>query len=144
MNGYLLHVAGKLGVPSALSFRTPMSHGDILKHRCTEADAVVAISPRAGRQLLAAGMPEGKLHVVYDSVDLERFHPRLAALRMLRTNFPHARGPLLGMVGRLSEDKKQMRFLHAAARLIRAGAGEVTFLVIVYWFSLNWARAQFG
>lgn len=40
------------------------------------ADAVVAVTRRSRRELIARGVPAGKVHVVMNGVDLERYAPR--------------------------------------------------------------------
>ncbi|NQU76835.1 MAG: glycosyltransferase family 4 protein, partial [Planctomycetes bacterium] len=94
------------------------------------AEAVVAISNRVRANLMAGGVLEEKITMIYDAVDLERFHPRLRQDNALRRQFPHAKGTLLGIVGRIDRFKRQLDFLHAAARVAGTGAENATFFVI--------------
>ncbi len=45
---------------------------------CREADAVVAISQGLRREFISRGVPQAKVHVVGNGVDLREFNPDLA------------------------------------------------------------------
>lgn len=43
--------------------------------RARALDAVITVSSASARQLLALGVPEGRVHTIHNGVDLARFHP---------------------------------------------------------------------
>jgi len=65
------------------------------------------------------GAPRGRIRVIYNGLDVERFHPPAA---------PAGGGPIV-TVGRLVEQKNHEMFLHAAAALSR-DVPEAAFLII--------------
>ncbi len=130
MNGYMLRVARNRNVPSVLHVRMPMSPGQVRKHQCAQATALVAISSRVKRDLLRGRVPAEKITVIYDGVDLALFHPDRRRRNVLRRDFPHVAGPLVGIVGRIDRFKRQLDFLRAAARIVRNGTDSATFFVV--------------
>lgn len=129
LSGYALRVASRLRRPVVLHVRAPMDPRRLEKHGCNRADAVIAISPRASRRLLDAGVPESRISMIYDGVDIREFRPKPQILNVLRRDFPHAGGTLVGLVGRIRTSKRPMGFLESANRLLGAGY-DATFFII--------------
>ena len=130
LSGYLLRVARGLGIPSVLHVRAPKPPRELRKHRCSRPTAVIAISGRVRGNLIQAGVPDEKIALIYDAVDLRDFHPDRAAADVLRRDFPQARGAMVGIVGRIKDSKRQLSFLRAAQRLVESCRTDVTFFVI--------------
>ncbi|MBS3734766.1 MAG: glycosyltransferase family 4 protein [Phycisphaerae bacterium] len=147
LSGYMRHVAKRLGVPSVLHVRAPKPPGELRKHRCRSATAVIAISRRVGGQLTAAGVAPERITVMYDAVDLERFAfaerdgQRDEADSVLRRAFPQARGVLVGLVGRIDPAKRQEDFLRAAGEAMRDARGQATFFLIGPAYRPSYAAA---
>jgi phosphatidyl-myo-inositol dimannoside synthase len=80
------------------------------------ASAIIANSQNTRALLRAAGVPEGKIHVVYPGVDPERFSPRVDG-REMRQRFVPGGGPMLLSVGRLQRRKGHDLAIEAVARL---------------------------
>jgi glycosyltransferase involved in cell wall biosynthesis len=130
LSGYLLWVAKRLKVPSVLHVRAPISTGEIRKHRCGKATAVIAISRRITRNLLAAGIEPEKVIQIDDGVDLRLFGPEGSEENVLRRDFSPAGEVLIGLVGRTEPAKRQREFLCAAEQVVRDKSRSVTFFVI--------------
>ncbi len=81
------------------------------------SDHVVAISRAVADHLLAdAPELEGRLSVIYDAVDTERFSPKVDGLSLRRAWGVAEEDVLVGVVGRISAWKGQEVFLRAFAR----------------------------
>lgn len=130
LSGYLNCLARKLHVPSVLHVRAPLKPAELRKHRCGAPDAVIAISHRVKDHLLLAGIPDERITVIYDAVDVERFHPDRRADNALRRDFPRCGDVLIGIVGRVAPLKRQLKFLRIADTIVRRTARSVTFFLI--------------
>lgn len=130
LSGYLLRIAQKLGVPSVLHVRTPVTSQQVRKHRFAEATAIVAISRRVRRNLLEAGIAEQRITLIDDAIDVELFRPALQSTNVLRREFPHGRRFQIGLVGHIRPAKKQLEFLLAVEHFCRTTDGNATFFVI--------------
>jgi glycosyltransferase involved in cell wall biosynthesis len=130
MSGYLLFAASRLGLPSILHVRAPLPADDLRKHRCQQADGLIAISNRVKHHLLAAGVEERRISVIFDGVNLAEFTPGRAEPNVLHRDFPQARGTLIGLVGQIKAPKRQLEFLQMARRLVQSGEKDATFFVI--------------
>ncbi len=130
MSGYMLFVASGLGVPSILHVRVALPAAELRKHNCHRADGLIAISNRVKRCLLEAGVEESRISVIFDGVDLAEFNPCRGGSNVLRRDFPHASGVLIGIVGRIREPKRQLEFLQMARRLTQVANKDATFFII--------------
>ena len=128
-SGYTCNTAHYLNVPAVLHARTPYLPKRLHKYYCREVAAIIAISNRVQANLINQGVPQEKVTLIRDGVDLELFNPRLRKENILRRQFRSAKGPLLGIAGRLSPAKRQLDFLHSARRLLQT-CHNVTFFVI--------------
>ncbi len=99
-----------------------------------EADAIIAVSNRAKAQVLRLGADESRVRVVYNGVDRARF----ASGEGIGKDFKEGRKVVL-FLGRLTEQKGPVQFLHAAKRVLSinpdvlfvvAGKGELLPLLI--------------
>ena len=129
LSGYMLHVSGRLGIPSVLHMRTTVRPADIHKHRCQEATKIIAISRRIRRNLLCAGIQREKITRIHDSVDLSMFRPEKNG-EVLRRDFSSCGEVLVGMAGRIDQMKRQSSLLEAAAQIIRRCGRKTSFFVI--------------
>jgi glycosyltransferase involved in cell wall biosynthesis len=124
------HAAGKLGVPSVLHVRGPMSDRDIRKHKVARADGVIAIAQRYHNDLVSAGVAPGRLEVIDDAVDLERFRPGLAGREYLQGRFGVDGELFVGLVGRVDPFKRVLEFLQAVAPLANSYGRRVKYLIV--------------
>jgi glycosyltransferase involved in cell wall biosynthesis len=93
-------------------------------------DAFIAVAASHARYMLEhEGCPAGKIHVIPNGVDAERFRPRKAdpALRERLGIPPNA--PVAGIVAALRPEKNHEMFLRAA-ELVRREVPDARFLVI--------------
>jgi glycosyltransferase involved in cell wall biosynthesis len=104
--------------------------GDRLLKSFRGLDAVIAPSATCRSELLAAGFPEDRVHVIPNGVDLARFHP--GAVEEPGAGPADEGGPAVVYVGRLIEAKGVLDLLEAwprvlcgapGARLILLGSG---------------------
>lgn len=112
------------------------------------ADLIIAVSRRTREQVERLGVPEGKIRVVYNGVDKERFAS--AAVEPHRiSGFKRGRKVVL-FLGRLTEQKGPVQFLHAAKKVLSvepdtqfviAGKGELLPLLINMTISLGIANS---
>lgn len=95
------------------------------------ADRLIAVSPEVREFHLAkTGVPEDKLMVIENSVDVSHFEGHEAEARAIRAEFEVAEdAPLFGIVGRLKPQKDLPTFLHAAAEILREQP-DARFLVV--------------
>lgn len=93
-------------------------------------DAFIAVACSHARYLAEhEGCPPGKIHVIPNGVDVERFHPRWPS-EAVQTELRLPPGaPVAGIVAALRPEKNHELFLHAAA-LVRRQLPEAQFLVV--------------
>jgi len=93
---------------------------------------IVAVAHAVKTSLVRVGIPEGKVKVVYGSVDIHRFHPALGGTRVREEVKIPIRAPVVGMVAALVGKKGYPLFLKACQdvaavfsglRLLMVGAG---------------------
>ncbi len=77
--------------------------------------AIVAVSDEVKRKLLNAGVPENKIHLIRNGIDLRPFDN---AQPSLRNESIKVKSPIVGLIGRLSIEKGVDIFLEAAARIL--------------------------
>jgi glycosyltransferase involved in cell wall biosynthesis len=95
------------------------------------ADAYVAVSPRFERAHRRAGLPDGRLHLIPNGVNLERFRPVSDAERIARRRelaLPE-HDPLVLFVGFFSTDKRPDVLYDAWSRLEARGRRSTLVLV---------------
>jgi len=129
-SGYMHFVARRLGVPSVLHIRGPLSRRDILKHEVAGSSAVIPIALRYQEDLLAAGVAPDRIRQIDDAVDLEQFRPDAAGREAIRRRFGADDHVLVGLIGRIEPFKRVLEFLEAIAPLARDGRRRARFLVI--------------
>jgi glycosyltransferase involved in cell wall biosynthesis len=94
------------------------------------ADLVIANSHAGRADVIARGFPAGKVVVIPNGIDTERFQLDPAAGRRFRAEVGVAEGaPLVGVVGRLDPQKDHPTFLRAAAA-VAAARPEVRFACV--------------
>ncbi len=112
------------------------------------ADLIIAVSRRTREQVERLGVPEGKIRVVYNGVDKERFAGSIVEPHHA-TGFRQGRKVVL-FLGRLTEQKGPVQFLHAAKEVLRvepntqfviAGKGELLPLLINMSISLGISKS---
>jgi glycosyltransferase involved in cell wall biosynthesis len=130
LSQYLTSAARRISVPSVLHVRAPISPACVIKHGCHAVDALIAISRRVRNDLLSGGVPDEKIAVINDSVDIDRFRPRDTEPNILRGQYPQTRGLLIGLIGRIEPFKRQLDFLKAAAHILRDSARPATFFLV--------------
>ncbi|MEM4554772.1 MAG: glycosyltransferase family 4 protein [Candidatus Anstonellaceae archaeon] len=95
------------------------------------ADLIIAVSKRTKEQVMRLGAQESKIRVVYNGVDFERFSCAAPP--------PKKERKVVLFLGRLTEQKGPVQFLHAAAKVLQkkpdtlflvAGKGELLPLLI--------------
>lgn len=129
LNGYMRWLKKRLKIPSILHVRTPVSVRDVRKHCCNQADVIIAISIRVMRNLIAAGVRSDRIAQIDDGVDIELFRPYNGD-NVLRRDFSVNEGPLVGIVGRISESKCQLDFLKAAELVKKSNHKKAIFFLI--------------
>ncbi len=93
------------------------------------ARAILAVSEASRRVLLEMGVPEGKIHVLYNGIDTGRFHPGADGAAVRRElGIPDGEAVVL-LLGRLVPGKGQHDLLRAVAALRERGR-EVTVLLV--------------
>ncbi len=118
-NPYALRLAKNLSVPVVLHVRCPLLPSQIKKHKCNQADAVIAISRRIEKQLLKAAVPAEKVVRVDDAVDTEWL--KYCPTRNLRRENKITNSVVFGMIGKVCRQKRQMEFLYAAREILKKG-----------------------
>jgi glycosyltransferase involved in cell wall biosynthesis len=86
----------------------------------TAADAIVAVSRDLARRAVSLGAASDRVHVVYNGVDSDKFHPGSPADARKRLGLPPDT-PIILAVGRLVPVKGLNVLLEAFARMARAG-----------------------
>jgi glycosyltransferase involved in cell wall biosynthesis len=93
-------------------------------------DAFVAVATRQKRYLAShEGLPAGKIHVIYNGVDLARFHPRQDGAGPRRGLAIPSDAPVAGVVAKLRPEKNLPLLLRAATQ-VRRQLPETRFLVV--------------
>ena len=109
-----------LGVPCIAHLRDFVEVHPLTRLYARHIDHHVAISGAIRDNLLALGVPEEKISVVHDAVDLERFTPDIDCSAQSREFGLRPDQPRFGIFGRVVEWKGIREFL-LAARQVLAG-----------------------
>jgi glycosyltransferase involved in cell wall biosynthesis len=91
---------------------------------------MLAVSHAVGESLVADGIPDGKVEVVYGSFDPERFHPGVSGSAMRDRWQAGGPAPLVGLVGSLKTPKKGHPVLLEAAALLKEKRPDLRFVLI--------------
>jgi glycosyltransferase involved in cell wall biosynthesis len=111
----------------------PLEHFQGSKYRSRRVDRVVADSEAVRRIVIqSGGVAPQKVSVVYDEVDLRRYHPDVDGTEVRREFDVAADQFFCGVVGNYAPWRGQEYFLQAAARIQQAGtdAGRMRYLII--------------
>jgi glycosyltransferase involved in cell wall biosynthesis len=132
LNPYLTHAARLLNIPSVLHVRAPVTGRDIYKHGFRRASSIVAISRRVRSNLIDGGIPQEKIALIDDSVDVETFaaESHNNNNNILRKQFRPIGKTLIGIVGRIDGFKKQIEFVKAASKTAKKASSAVSFFII--------------
>ena len=82
------------------------------------ADRIICCSRAVKEHLCRQGLPAGRIEVVFNSVDLDRFSPKVPKEEARRSLGIDAEAFLVGVTAHLSEKKGHGYLLQAAARLV--------------------------
>jgi glycosyltransferase involved in cell wall biosynthesis len=94
------------------------------------ADAIIANSEAARDHVIRRGFPPGRIHVVYNGIDTERFRPDAVARKEVRAEWGIGdEDVLVGRIGRMRPTKDYPTFLRAIA-LITAGRPDLRFVLV--------------
>lgn len=127
---YARFIARRLRIPYIVHVRGPLSRRDIHKHRLGLADAVICIAQRYVDDLISAGLDAKRVLLIDDSVGLTLFAPAQADPDFLQRKLDTKGAPLVGLVGRLTPDKRIREFLEVVAMLPPAVEPSTRFLII--------------
>ena len=126
---YAVFISRRLGVPSVVHVRGPLTSRDTAKQRLTGADGIIVISRRYERDLYALGLAPERVALVDDAVDLQRFAPEVDGTAFRRQWGVGAR-LAVGLVGRLDPFKRVLEFLEMAAAAERMLPGAALYLLV--------------
>jgi len=126
---YLDAISAALGIPAVVHVRGSLGRRAVRRLGLTRAAALVAIGHAYRDQLVEHGLPAERIAVIADATDLARFRPRPGAV--LRQEDPSIAPDevLIGIVGRIEPFKRQLDFLAAAERVLRAGRRARLFVI---------------
>ena len=102
----------------------PLSHNfvnDLLYNRFV--DRVIAISRGVEKVLYSAGVPDDKVEVVVDGIDVDKFSPNRSGEEMRRALGIPADAPVVGINATLTARKGHHYFLLAAREVLRENPG---------------------
>jgi glycosyltransferase involved in cell wall biosynthesis len=92
------------------------------------ADAVIAVSRDLADKAVELGADRGRVHVIYDGIELERFRPKPRAEARARLGIEDET-PVILSVGNLVPVKGQDRLIEACARLADRGVRFIAYLI---------------
>ncbi|MCI5164914.1 MAG: glycosyltransferase [Candidatus Electrothrix sp. GM3_4] len=82
---------------------------------------IIAVSPEVKQLMRRYFIPEKKIQVIINGIDIEEFRRKKSAGKKIREEFGIApETPLIGAIGRISPEKGQKYFIDAAAQLLKA------------------------
>ncbi len=136
----------KLGIPLVQTFHStefdrtswPWDYIlDVERSAAEKADLIIAVSRRTREQVARLGAPQEKIRVIYNGVNRERF-AGATVQQEAASGFRNGKKVVL-FLGRLTEQKGPVQFLHAAKQVlaanpdvlfVMAGKGELLPLLI--------------
>ncbi|MBE0537627.1 MAG: glycosyltransferase family 4 protein [Phycisphaerae bacterium] len=122
---YCRYLSRRLKCPYLVHIRGPVDRSAVRKYGFVEADRLIAISPRSGRNLVDAGIEPEKVSIVYDSVDTNVFRP----VPRGSGGFNGTGDFVFGLAGRIAPDKHQLAFVRAA-RIVASRHSNVRFVLV--------------
>ncbi len=94
------------------------------------ADLIIANSKAGAGYHIAQGFPKGKIRVIPNGIDTERFSPNLEARKRIRAEWGiNENERLIGLIGRLDPMKDHATFLRAAS-LLQKERDDVRFVCV--------------
>jgi glycosyltransferase involved in cell wall biosynthesis len=128
-----LSTASLIGSIAARLARVPAVatvHGLNSRTCFMHAHRIIAVSHAVRRHLLAQGLPESRIKVIYNGIDFGRYQ-RGPDIAKLRAQLGAARGDMLiGAVGRLGPEKGHAHLIEAVALLIQRESLPVRLLLV--------------
>jgi L-malate glycosyltransferase len=109
----------KLFVHRRVDFKIKNNILSLWKYRSPRVDAIIAISKFIKNVMIAQGVPERKIHVVYSGIDMKRFSiPSRQSIARLRDEFGiQPELPLIGNVAALTGHKDHRCLIESMALL---------------------------
>ncbi|MFW8600782.1 glycosyltransferase family 4 protein [Desulfobacterota bacterium M19] len=118
-----------LRVPCVAHLRDFEAIDSVTKQYAKMVDAHIAISEAIKDNLLSLAIPEEKIVIIHDAIDLDDFKDNRPS-EYLRTEFGIGNGEkLFGIFGRIIEWKGIKEFVHAAALIIQSQPNTKAFIV---------------
>lgn len=111
LNPYLLQVKNQLNVPVISHVRNILTPAQVAKYNFDQMSRIIAISEQSKVPLLKSGIPEEKIDVVLNCVDLSVFRPN----PIIKGN--DSEPFIVGIVGRIEPFKKQKTFVEIASHV---------------------------
>lgn len=118
---YVTAISAALGIPSVVHIRGATKGGWARRRAVARATALIAINDRHRNALLASRIPAGRLTVIEDATDVQRFRPSDRNILREEDRSIEADEVLFGIVGRIEPFKRQLDFLRAAKRMMTSG-----------------------
>ena len=117
---YALFVGKRMRIPVVAHIRRPNNtQKKLLSLGCHKCDAVIAISNRIRRELIATNKLKNKVHLITDAVN---FPPiKEGSDKAFRHELNINEQVLFGLVARVYESKRQLDFIKAAKHLLDKG-----------------------
>ena len=82
---------------------------------------IIAVSPEVKQLMRRYFIPEKKMQIIINGIDMEEFRREQSAGQRIREEFGIApETPLIGAIGRISPEKGQKYFIDAAAQVLKA------------------------
>jgi glycosyltransferase involved in cell wall biosynthesis len=130
---YARFAAQRLGVPSIVHVRGPMTARDMDKHRLTHADHIIAIGQRYVDDLAAGGIDRTRVTLIDDAVDTRRFSADVVDKEYIARAHGLTGRPIIGIVGRISAFKQIVPFLEMVALSLKDIPATARFLIVGSW-----------
>jgi len=110
------------GTPVICHFRNYPDADFVNSHRTwlSKTRAIVVVSRAVEKQLLSLKIPEERVHVIYDGIELERFHQKQTRIEQ-DSSFSKAESkPAVGYLGRIVPEKGVEDLLLAVPSVLRS------------------------
>jgi glycosyltransferase involved in cell wall biosynthesis len=114
---YARFVAHALDVPLVSHVRGPTTPRDLKKNHCVGAAAIIGIAERYRAEILAAGQPVDRTHIIDDAVDCQTYFRKEPVRAMTRRALEVADTVVIGLVGRIEPAKRVDAFIDVLACL---------------------------
>ncbi len=113
LNPYLNYVKKRLNIPVISHVRNMHTSAQVKKYAFDEMDHIISISEQSKIPLLNAGVPQNKIDVILNCVDLSIFKSDPA--KRDKGNRPF----VVGLVGRIEPFKRQKDFVEIASHVVK-------------------------